>query len=74
MNLQRIEDEALDLSKKERAQLIQRLVLSLDSPSAEELRTDWLLEARRRAEELDNGSVQAIPAADVMSKARALTK
>lgn len=74
MNLQRIENEALDLSKEERAQLIQRLVLSLDSPSTEELRTVWLLEARCRAEELDNGSVQAIPAADVMSKARALIK
>lgn len=74
MNLQRIEDEALDLSKEERAQLIQRLVMSLNSPSAEELRTDWLLEARRRAEQLDNGSVQAIPAADVMSKARTLAK
>ena len=48
--------------------------MSLDSPSAEELRTDWLLEARRRAEQLDNGSVQAIPAADVMSKARTLAK
>lgn len=29
MDLQKIEDEALHLSKKERAQLIQRLVLSL---------------------------------------------
>lgn len=74
MNLQKIKDEALHLSKKERAQLIQRLVLSLDSPSVEELRADWLLEAQRRAEELDNGSVQAVPAADVMRKARALIK
>lgn len=74
MNLQKIEGEALHLPKEERAQLIQRLVLSLDSPSEEDLRSDWLLEARRRAEELDNGTVQAVPGDDVMRRARALIK
>lgn len=74
MNFQRIEDEALHLSKEERAQLIQRLVLSLEMPSEEELKSDWLLEARRRADELDTGSVQAVPGDDVMRKARALIK
>ncbi len=74
MNLQRIEDEALHLSREERAQLVQRLVLSLESPSEEELRSDWLLEAQRRAEELDNGSFPAVSGADVIRKAKALTR
>jgi len=74
MTLQRIENEALHLPKEERAQLIQRLVLSLESPSEEELRSDWLFEARRRAEEIDNGSVEAVPGDAVMRKARALIK
>ncbi|GAA5177983.1 MULTISPECIES: addiction module protein [Halomonadaceae] len=74
MDLQRIEDEALHLPKEERAQLVQRLVLSLESPSREELRSDWLLEARRRGEELDNGSLQAVSGEDVMRKARELIK
>jgi putative addiction module component (TIGR02574 family) len=74
MNLQKIEDEALHLPKEERAQLVQRLVLSLESPSDQELRSDWLLEARRRAEELDSGSVQAVPGEDVIRKARSLIK
>tara|TARA_R110000782_G_scaffold158072_4_gene250276 strand:+ start:36 stop:260 length:225 start_codon:yes stop_codon:yes gene_type:complete len=74
MNLQKIEDEALHLPKDERVQLVQRLVLSLESPSEEELRSDWLLEAQRRAEELDSGSVQVVPGKDVMKKARALIK
>jgi putative addiction module component (TIGR02574 family) len=65
MNLQKIEDEALHLPKEERALLIQRLILSLESPSKEELRSDWLLEARRRAHELDDGSVQAVSSEDV---------
>lgn len=72
MNFQKIEDEALHLSKEERAQLIQRLILSLDTPSAEELRADWLLEARRRAKELDNGAVHVVSGDEVMRKARAL--
>lgn len=74
MDLQKIEEEALHLPKAERAQLIQRLVLSLESPSEEELQSDWLLEAKNRAEELDNGSVEVIFSQDVMRKARALIK
>lgn len=74
MNHQSIEDEALHLPREKRAALIQRLVLSLESPSEEELKSDWLLEARRRAEELDSGAVQAVSADDVMKKARALIK
>lgn len=74
MNHQIIEDEALHLPREKRAALIQRLVLSLESPTEEELKSDWLLEARRRAEDLDNGSVQAISGEDVMKKARALIK
>jgi len=72
MNLQKIEDEALNLSREERAQLIQRLVLSLDSLSDEELRAEWLIEARRRSEELDDGSVRAVPDDEVIRKARTL--
>jgi len=74
MDLQKIEDEALHLPKEQRAQLIQRLVLSLESPSEQELRVDWLLEGRRRAEEIDNAEVQAVPSGEVMRKARALVK
>lgn len=74
MNLQKIEDEVLNLSRAEQAQLVQRLLLSLEAPSEEELRSDWLLEARRRAEELDGGAVQAVPGEEVLKKARALIK
>lgn len=74
MDLQKIEDEALHLPKEERARLVQRLVLSLEAPSEEELRSDWLLEARRRAEELDSGSVQRVSSDNVMRKARALIR
>ena len=74
MDLQQIEHEALHLPKDERAKLIQKLVLSLDDSSGDELKADWLIEAKRRGEELDNGTVEAIPANQVMEKARALLK
>lgn len=74
MDRRKIEDEALHLSKEDRAQLIQRLVLSLDSPSPEELRAEWLSEAQSRAKELDEGTVQAIPGEEVLRKARALVR
>ena len=70
MNLQRIEDEALHLPRVERIKLIQRLVLSLESPSEQGLSSDWLIEARRRAEELDRGAVEAVPGEDVLKKAK----
>ncbi|RFF27797.1 MULTISPECIES: addiction module protein [unclassified Wenzhouxiangella] len=74
MSRQKIEDEALHLPRQERAKLAQRLLLSLDDPSSDELRAEWLEEAQRRAEELDRGSVKPVPADEVLTKARSLTE
>ena len=74
MNIQKLEEAALHLSKSERAQLIQKLVLSLDAPSVEELQEDWLIEAGRRAIQLDTNSTQAVPLNTVMQRARKLIK
>lgn len=74
MNFQKISDAALHLSRQEQAQLVQQLVLNLESLSEEEFGAEWLLEARRRAEELDKGTVNVVSGEDVMSKARALIK
>lgn len=74
MNLQEIEREALHLSENERAELAQRLLLSLDSPSEEEISEDWLLEAARRAQELDEGIVQPVPAEEARRKALSLLR
>lgn len=74
MNLKQIEDEALHLSEEERAELAQKLLLSLDAPMVEEIEQDWLIEAHRRARELDKGIVQPIPAEEVRKKALALLR
>lgn len=74
MNLKQIEDEALHLSEEERAELAQKLLLSLDAPTVEEMEQEWLVEAHRRARELDEGIVQPIPAEEVRKKARVLLR
>ena len=74
MNLKQIEDKALRLSEEERAELAQKLLLSLDAPSEEEIAEDWLREAQRRARELDQGLVQPITAEEVRRKAQALLR
>ncbi len=72
MNQKQIEDEALHLSEEERAALAQKLLLSLDVPPADDMGEAWLVEAHRRARELDEGLVQPVPAEEVRKKARAL--
>lgn len=74
VDLQKIESEALHLAREDRVRLVQKLVLSLDAPSSEEVKADWLSEARRRAAELDEGAVVPVPAEDVMRRARDLIK
>jgi putative addiction module component (TIGR02574 family) len=74
MKLKQIEDEVLHLPEEERAALAQKLLLSLDVPTEGEISEDWLVEAQRRARELDEGIVQAVPAEEVRRKARALLR
>lgn len=74
MKLKRIEDEALQLPEKERAELAQKLLLSIDVPNEAEIAEDWLVEAQRRARELDDGSVQPVSMEEVRRKARALLR
>jgi putative addiction module component (TIGR02574 family) len=74
MNLQEIEREALHLSEAERAELAQRLLLSLDSPTEQEISEAWLVEAGRRARELDEGLVEPVPAEEVRRKAKSLLR
>jgi len=74
MNLRQIGNDVLRLSEEERAKLAQKLLLSLDVPTEEEIEEDWLVEARRRAKELDQGIVQPIAAEEVRKKAQALLR
>ena len=74
MKLKQIEDEILHLSEDERAELAEKLLLSLDEPPEEEIEEDWLVEEQRRARELDEGIVQPVPADEVRRKAQTLLR
>ena len=74
MDPKTVEHEALRLSPEDRAKLAQKLLLSLDTLSEEEAEQAWLIEADRRARELDRGEVQPISADDVRRKARGLLR
>nr|VFJ72142.1 MAG: putative addiction module component, TIGR02574 family [Candidatus Kentron sp. FW] len=73
MNLQQIESEALHLPESERAELAQKLFDSLDAGAEPDgVSVQWLLEAQRRARELDNGIVRPVTSEEVARKARVL--
>lgn len=74
MSTKTLQEAALELPPDERAELAQKLLLSLDDPSEEELAETWLSEAKRRADELDRGEVQPIAAEEVRRKALALLR
>jgi putative addiction module component (TIGR02574 family) len=74
MNIETIRLEALALAPQERAQLAEQLLSSLDALTKAEIEQLWLQEAVRRAEEIDKGLIQLIPADEVHQEALALVK
>ncbi len=74
MSFVTIEKEALDLPMQERAKLAQRLHESLDKVSETEAEQLWLDVAARRAEEIDQGTVQLVSAEELESRVQALLK
>ena len=69
-NLDQLTADALKLPLRDRVQLAQRLVATLD----EEVETDteglWFAEAERRLEELRSGKVEGIDADEAFRSAR----
>jgi putative addiction module component (TIGR02574 family) len=64
-----LEAQALQLSAAERAQLVERLIASLDiDPEVEEA---WAAEVERRNAEIESGSVSLIPGPQALVKLKA---
>ena len=74
LDVDALEKEALHLPPEDRARLAQQLLLSLEALSEREAEEAWLVEAERRARELDRGEVQPISAEEVRRKAQALLR
>ena len=74
MTADTIENAALHLPEKQRAQLAHKLLLSLDPQSEAEIAEEWRSETQRRAADLDKGLATPIPADVVRAAAQALLK
>jgi putative addiction module component (TIGR02574 family) len=74
MNIETIRREALLLSPQERAQLAEQLLSSLDVLTEAEIEQLWFQEAARRADDMDKGLVERIPADEVYREAQTLLK
>jgi hypothetical protein len=70
-SFEEIETEAMSLDLQGRAQLAEKLLLSLDAPSDEENLRLWVAEAEQRLQELREGKAKEIPANEAFRKARA---
>ena len=74
MKKNKIELEAMNLPLEQRAELAQKLLLSLEEESEADIEKEWAVEATKRAKELDEGLVEAIPADVVLKKAKELLR
>lgn len=64
----KIVEEALHLPREARAFLAEKLIESLDREEHFEISAKWMEEIRRRCKEIDNGTVELIPAERVLNE------
>lgn len=74
MNTETLEDTALHLPLKQRAELAHKLLLSLEEQNEDEIAEAWNIEALRRAAEIDSGIADTVSAEEVSAAARALLR
>ena len=74
MNYSTLEQNVLGLPKTERAHLLHLLLDSLDTPSENEVQEAWLVEASRRAAEIDSGKVTLVSGEQLEKEVQALLK
>ena len=72
--LEKLENDALCLSRQERAFLADRLLSSLDGDALTEVDEAWVVEAERRYQEYKEGKRPGILAEDVFAEADRMVK
>ena len=73
-NLDQLTADAMKLPLRDRVQLAQRLVSTLDEEIATDIEALWFAEAERRLEELRSGPVEGIDADEAFRSAREALK
>ncbi|OGI37469.1 MAG: hypothetical protein A2140_05055 [Candidatus Muproteobacteria bacterium RBG_16_62_13] len=67
--IEELNQELLSLPRKERADLVLRLIRSLDEGAEEDVDAYWKEELVRRSRQIDAGEAELIPAEEVLRKA-----
>jgi len=62
--------DAMGLPEKERIQVVERLLASLERESDEDVDSAWAAEIERRSREIKEGTVRPLPWKEVKSRAR----
>ena len=70
MTVEQLTEAVLSWPREARALLADRLVESLDPVEDEHLRQVWAAEARRRRDEVRNGTVKTVPGDEAMARVR----
>lgn len=73
-NYKNIEESALKLKEKDRAELAKRLLLSLEDKIDKDIEQAWIDEINRRKKEIESGEVDMISAEKVLDGARKILK
>ncbi|MEW6350762.1 MAG: addiction module protein [Thermodesulfobacteriota bacterium] len=66
--------EALSLPPAERAEIADRLLLTLNTRDQERVNALWAVEAEDRLDAFDQGEVGSVPAAEVFEELKRCTK
>lgn len=71
-NLKEIENSALNLSKKDKVRLVDKLLQSIHGKIEPEIEQAWSEEVDRRNQRLEMGEAELVGEDDVMKKARSI--
>ncbi|MEM9767237.1 MAG: addiction module protein [Cyanobacteria bacterium P01_D01_bin.71] len=71
-SIEQLTEELLSLPSESRALLADRLVESLEFDTDSAIQVVWIAEAKRRRDEVRNGSVQTVPGEDALAQIRRL--
>lgn len=72
MSIDQLMQEALSLPSNLRIQLVEELIASLEIDEDETIRSEWLIKAQKRRDDIRNGMVQTIPGEEALAQVRAL--
>lgn len=71
-SIEQLTEEILSLPSESRAFLADKLVESLEFDTDSAIQAVWVTEAKRRRDEVRDGSIQAIPGEDALAQVRRL--